>query len=159
MLDLGSTGNLPNIIRGTILETIDHEDVVSENITVVHALLENDRSATNETIAGALHAKLKAQNVQMRTLNVENVVPLDSRVKQDAQTWFEAENLAEGRARISGVSFVVDVIMCRLLIIIRFLLAERPKSLLVTFQVPLRLPQQLRLWVSVLTRCAFPSFG
>jgi hypothetical protein len=37
---------------------------------------------------------LWAQNVQMRTLNVENVVTRDSRMSQNAQAGFEAENLS-----------------------------------------------------------------
>ena len=78
---------------------------------MVQSLVEQDGTASNETIAKELHIKLKAQNVQMRTLNVENVVLRDSRMDQNAQAWFEAENLAEGRARMLDVSFVVDVLL------------------------------------------------
>ncbi|KAF8341937.1 hypothetical protein F5887DRAFT_975760 [Amanita rubescens] len=102
ILDLGGSGNLPNLILGSILETMDHEAIVSRNLNVVRSLVEQDSSASNETIARELHAKLKAQNVQMRTLNVEHVVPQDSRVSQNAQAWFEAETLAEGRAMASN---------------------------------------------------------
>jgi hypothetical protein len=86
---------------------MDHEAIISRNLNVVRSLVEQDSSASNETIARELHAKLKAQNVQMRTLNVEHVVPQDSRVSQNAQAWFEAETLAEGRAMASDVRLVV----------------------------------------------------
>ena len=78
---------------------------------MVQSLVEQDGTASNETIAKELHIKLKAQNVQIRTLNVENVVLRDSRMDQNAQAWFEAQNLAEGRARMLDVSFVVDVLL------------------------------------------------
>lgn len=87
---------------------MDHEAIISRNLNVVRSLVEQDSSASNETIAKELHAKLKAQNVQMRTLNVEHVVPQDSRVSQNAQAWFEAETLEEGRAMASDVRPVVD---------------------------------------------------
>jgi hypothetical protein len=119
-------------------------------------LVEQDSSATNETIARELHVRLRAQNVQMRTLNVENVVTRDSRMSQNAQAWFEAENLAEGRARSLDVSFVVDDSMYRLLMVIRFRLADSP---VVSLQGCLRLRRRLRLEISVLTRYVFPSLG
>ena len=121
---------------------------------MVQSLVQQDSSATNETIARELHVKLRSQNVQMRTLNVENVVTRDSTMSQNAQAWFEAENLAEGRARILDVSFIVDNVMCSLLIVIRFRLADSP---VVLFQGPLRLHRRSRLEISVLTRCVFPS--
>ena len=123
---------------------------------MVQSLVEQDSSATNETIARELHVKLRAQNVQMRTLNVENVVTRDSTMSQNAQAWFEAENLVEGRARILDVSFIVDNVMCSLLIITRFRLAD---SLVVLLQGPLRLHRRSRLEISVLTRCVFPFLG
>jgi hypothetical protein len=70
--------------------------------------------------------------------------------------WFEAENLAEGRARSLDVSFVVDDSMYRLLMVIRFRLADSP---VVSLQGCLRLRRRLRLEISVLTRYVFPSLG
>ncbi len=87
---------------------MDHEAIISRNLNIVRSLVEQDGSASNEAIARELHAKLKAQNVQMRTLNVEHVVPQDSRANQNAQAWFEAETLEEGRAMASDVRLVVD---------------------------------------------------
>ena len=112
-------------------------------------MVEQDSSATNKMIARELHIRLRAQNVQMRTLSVENVVTRDSRMSQNAQVWFEVENLAEGRARTLDVSFAIDNIMCKLLIIIRFRLADSP---VVSLQGPLRLRRRSRLGISVLTR-------
>ncbi|KAF8341938.1 hypothetical protein F5887DRAFT_975763 [Amanita rubescens] len=103
ILDLGGTGNLPNLILGTILETIDHEAIISENLEVVQSLVEQDRSASNETIAKQLFAKLKARSVQMRTLNVEHVVPQDKTASQNAQAWFEAETLEDARGKVIDV--------------------------------------------------------
>ena len=112
-------------------------------------MVEQDSSATNKMIARELHIRLRAQNVQMRTLSVENVVTRDSRMSQNAQAWFEVENLAEGRARTLDVSFAIDNIMCKLLIIIRFRLADSP---VVSLQGPLRLRRRSKLEISVLTR-------
>jgi len=103
ILDLGGSGNLPNLILGTVLETIDHEAIVSENLKVVQSLVEQDGSASNETIAKKLYAKLKTGNVQMRTLNVEHVVPQGSTASQNAQTWFEAETLEVARGKVTDV--------------------------------------------------------
>ena len=75
-------------------------------------MVEQDSSATNKMIARELHIRLRAQNVQMRTLSVENVVTRDSRMSQNAQAWFEVENLAEGRARTLDVSFAIENIIC-----------------------------------------------
>lgn len=79
---------------------------------MVQSLVQEDGSASNEAIARELHVRLRAQNVQMRTLNVENVVTRDGSMSQNAQAWFEAENLAEGRARVLDVSFAVNNIIC-----------------------------------------------
>ncbi|KAF8341936.1 hypothetical protein F5887DRAFT_1076319 [Amanita rubescens] len=96
--------NLPNLILGTVLETLDHEVIVSQNLDVTaQSLVEQDGNASNETIARELHAKLKAQKVKMRTLNVEHIVPQGSKASKASQAWFEAETLAEGRAKIRDV--------------------------------------------------------
>ena len=105
---MGDTSNLPSLILGTILETIDHEAIVSQNLNAVQSLVEQDSSASNEMIARELHVKLRAQNVQMRTLNVEGIVPQGSKASKNAQAWFEAETLEEGMAKILDVSPVVD---------------------------------------------------
>ncbi|KAF8729151.1 hypothetical protein AX14_006333 [Amanita brunnescens Koide BX004] len=106
VLDLGDTSNLPSLILGTILETIDHEAIVSQNLNAVQSLVEQDSSASNEMIARELHVKLRAQNVQMRTLNVEGIVPQGSKASKNAQAWFEAETLEEGMAKILDVETV-----------------------------------------------------
>ena len=101
---MGDTSNLPNLILGTVLETLDHEAIVSQNFDTVQSLVDQDNNASNETIARELHVKLKAQNVKMRTLNVEHIVLQGSKASKAAQAWFEAETLEEGRAKIQDVS-------------------------------------------------------
>jgi hypothetical protein len=105
---LGGTSNLPRLILGTILETLDHEAIVTKNLNAVQSMVEQDSSASNEMIAKELHVKLRAENVKMRTLDVEHIVPQDSKATKNAQAWFEAETLEEGRVKILDVGPVVD---------------------------------------------------
>ena len=71
-------------------------------------MVEQDSSASNEMIARELHVKLRAENVKMRTVDVEHIVPQDSKAAKNAQAWFEAESLEEGRVKIQDVGPVVD---------------------------------------------------
>ena len=111
-------------------------------------MVEQDRSASNETIAKQLLTKLKARSVQMRTLNVEHVVPQDKTASQNAQTWFEAETLKDARGKVIDVNLIVDGLYCSLLTVIRFkparLSSAKPVALL-----RLRLPQRSRLKILV----------
>lgn len=108
VLDLGGTSNLPRLILGTILETLDHEAIVMKNLNAVQCMVKQDSNASNETIAKELHVKLRAENVKMITLGVEHIVPQDSKAANNAQAWFEAETLEEGRVKIQDVGPVVD---------------------------------------------------
>lgn len=126
---------------------------------MVQSLVEQDGSASNETIARELHAKFKARKVQMRTLNVNHVVPQDSTASQNAQAWFEAETLEDGRGKVSDVSLIVDGLYFidglygSLSALIRFRPSAKPVS-------PLRLrrPQRSRHWISVFLKWIFPVF-
>ena len=105
---MGGTSNLPRLILGTILETLDHEAIVTKNLTAVQSIVEQDSNVSNEMIARELHVKLRAENVKMRTVDVEHIVPQGSKAGENVQAWFEAETLEEGRVKIQDVGPVID---------------------------------------------------
>ncbi|KAG2159555.1 uncharacterized protein EDB93DRAFT_1218319 [Suillus bovinus] len=119
MVDLSDLSVLPTLIAGSALEAVDSELYVTKHRAEVRSIADKENINVNE-ISLRLHKDLVAAGVQHSTLVVDNVyhknfeaagvqqstLVVDTvREQQDqhVDTWFNAENLGEGRNKIQQV--------------------------------------------------------
>ncbi|KAG1849195.1 hypothetical protein F4604DRAFT_1934983 [Suillus subluteus] len=102
VLNLGDVSVLPTLIAGSALEAVNSEIYVAEYQAEVRSMATDQKMSASE-ISQRLHKNFVAAGIQHSTLVVDNMYEQRTQGDQNADIWFNAENLDEAKNNIQEV--------------------------------------------------------
>ncbi|KAH7922348.1 vWA-like protein [Leucogyrophana mollusca] len=105
LVPLGDANALSDYIVGTVTEALGAEALVQK----YDAEIRKQASLTADAaeISAKLYKDLEAAGVQLNTFVVEDIYESNEQARQNAQTWFQADKLADARSKIQVVKFLL----------------------------------------------------